>query len=33
MIKTEEGKKIAKERHEYMKGFVEQFEKEWKGQA
>jgi HD superfamily phosphodiesterase len=33
MIKTAEGKKMAAERHEYMKSFVDRFEKEWKGSA
>lgn len=33
MMKTEEGKKLAKERHDYLKGFLDQFDKEWKGLA
>jgi HD superfamily phosphodiesterase len=31
MMKTQEGKRMAAERHEYMESFVAEFEKEWKG--
>lgn len=32
-MKTEKGKELAKARHEYMVGFLEQFMKEWDGKA
>ena len=31
-MNTKTGKKIAQKRHEYMKGFLEQFYKEWDGE-
>lgn len=32
-MKTEKGKEIAKERHDYMQQFLERFLKEWEGKA
>lgn len=32
-MNTQSGKKIAQKRHEYMEGFLEQFYKEWDGEA
>ena len=33
LMNTKSGKKIAKQRHEYMEGFLHQFYREWNGQS
>ena len=33
LMRTETGKKIAQQRHEYMLDFVERFKKEWEGES
>ena len=33
MLNTQSGKKLARERHEFMTNFLEQFYKEWDGKA
>jgi HD superfamily phosphodiesterase len=32
LMKTRSGRQLAQQRHEYMTGFLEQFEAEWQGQ-
>jgi uncharacterized protein len=32
MMKTNEGKRLAKNRHDFMKNFLEEFHQEWEGE-